>query len=469
MNIVRALFVKPLSGLILGLIATAAAPAPAVAADWKAGTGRVAITPKQPIWMAGYASRDKPSEGTLHDVWAKALAVEDPRGTRALIVTLDVCGIGRPLSTRIRDALQSRHGLDRARVVIACSHTHTGPVVADNLLAMYKIDEAEKRKIYDYAEFLVNSILDASAQAFEHLAPAELAWGAGRCDYAVNRRNNVENDVPELRKKLALQGPVDHDVPVLRISRPDHSLVGVVFGYACHCTVLSFNKISGDHAGFAQIAIEKAHPGAQAMFVAGCGGDQNPLPRRTPELAEKYGSQLARSVEAVISTTMQPITGPLRAAYEEIDLAFGPLPTREQIEADAKSSDFYIAGRARELLKTIAERGSLSQTAPYPAQVWKLDELRWVFLGGEVVVDYSLRIKRNLGSSTTWVSAYCNDVLAYIPSLRVLKEGGYEGATSMIYYGHPTAWSERVEEDVVAAVNRLVQQVDQAGAGSSTD
>ena len=92
-------------------------------------------------------------------------------------------------------------------------------------------------------------------------------------------------------------------------------------------------------------------------------------------------------------------------------------------------------------------------------QAWGLGDLQWVFLGGEATVDYALRIKRNAGTSHTWVSAYCNDVMAYIPSLRVLKEGGYEGATSMIYYAQPTVWSERVEEDVIAAVARALGAV----------
>ena len=91
-----------------------------------------------------------------------------------------------------------------------------------------------------------------------------------------------------------------------------------------------------------------------------------------------------------------------------------------------------------------------------PVEVWKLDGLTWIFLGGEVVVDYSLRIKRNLGSSHTWVSAYCNDVMAYIPSKRVLNEGGYEGATAMIYYGQPSPWSEQVEEAIIDAIVRLI-------------
>ncbi len=442
--------------LLAGSVAAFLLLSSSASAGWKAGTARVAITPKQSMWMAGYGARTKPSEGAVHDLWAKALAFEDPRGKKALLVTLDVCGIGRDLSNSIRDALKGKHGLERSQIVLSCSHTHCGPVVGNNLLSMYNMSREEYPKIVEYAKFLERAILDISDAALANLNDASLAWETGRCDFAVNRRTNKEPEVPELRKRLALQGPVDHDVPVLRVVDSKQSLIGIVFGYACHCTVLSFQQFCGDYAGFAQIALEKKHPGAQAMFVAGCGGDQNPLPRRTVELAESYGNQLAKSVDAVLGSKMRPIVEPLHASYEEIDLAFAELPTREQIEKDAQAKDFYTSSRARLLLKTIAARGALSKTAPYPVQLWKLGELNWVILGGEVVVDYSLRIKRNLGSSNTWVSAYCNDVLAYIPSLRVLKEGGYEGATSMLYYGHPTSWAEPIEEDIIAAVNRLV-------------
>jgi hypothetical protein len=222
--------------------------------------------------------------------------------------------------------------------------------------------------------------------------------------------------------------------------------------------VLSFYQFCGDYAGFAQIAIEKANPGAQAMFVAGCGADQNPLPRRTVEIAEQYGQQLAATVQRVLGGALQPIESKtvLHSEYEEIDLPFGTMPTRAQLEADAKSTNFALASRARHLLSILDKEGSFAPTYPYPVQVWRLGELTWIFLGGEVVVDYSLRLKRNLGSSHTWVSSYCNDVMAYIPSLRVLKEGGYEGATSMVPYGHPTSWGEPVEEDIIKAVMRLV-------------
>src|SRR5579883_1095734 len=258
-------------------------------AGWQAGTARVAITPKQPMWMSGYAARTKPSEGAVHDLWAKALAIRDPDGRTALLVALDLVGIDGELSKRIRDGLQQRHGLARDRIVLACSHTHCGPVVGTNLITMYRIDDAERRRIAEYTKWLEEAVTNVAAEALAQLSEARLSWGTGRCEFAVNRRANREADVPMLRQRLALQGPDDHDVPVLRISRPDGSLMSVVFGYACHCTVLDFNKFCGDYAGFAQVEIESRHPGATALFVAGCGADQNPIPRRSLELARRYG------------------------------------------------------------------------------------------------------------------------------------------------------------------------------------
>jgi neutral ceramidase len=457
---------KPMNGkcreiaFVFGLIMSIIAGAAHAKADWKAGVARVPITPKESMWMAGYAARSKPSEGAVHDLWAKALALQDSTGRLVVLVTLDVCGIDREISNRIRDAVKSRHGLERDRIVLACSHTHCGPVTGTNLLTMYKIDDKQRALITAYAQVLETAVIGVVDLAVARLETTKLSWAAGRCDFAVNRRSNKESDVPELRRRLALQGPVDHDLPVLRANRADGSLIAIVCGYACHCTVLDFYRFCGDYAGFAMADLETRHPGAQAMFVAGCGGDQNPIPRRALELAVAYGKQLVDSVDRVLAGSMQSADGSIESSYEEVPLAFASLPAKSQIEQDAKSDNFFIASRARHLLKTIESRGALEASHPYPVQAWRLGELRWIFLGGEVVVDYSLRLKRNLGASRTWVSAYCNDVMAYIPSKRVLKEGGYEGATAMIYYGQPTVWSDDVEETVIAAVARRIDAVD---------
>ena len=431
------------------------------AEGWKAGTARVAITPKGPIWMAGYAARTKPSEGAAHDLWAKALAVTDPEGRKAVIVTLDLCGIDKATSDRIRDGLKERHGLGREGVVLACSHTHSGPVFGSNLATMYPLDDAMRLAIADYTTVTVAAVGRIVDEALGKQAPASLDWETGRCDFAVNRRTNDQPRAAALRSDIALKGPVDHDVPVLRVRDAQGKPIAVVFGYACHCTTLSDNVLNGDYAGYAQIDIEKRLPGMQAMFVTGCGADQNPLPRGTVAMAEQYGRELADSVLRVLGGNMRPIEGGLAASYEEVPLGLAKIPDRPYWEKDAKSTNRAIAGRANALLKTLDEQGSIPTTYPYPVQVWRLGkELRWVFLGGEVVVDYALRIKGNLGTSRTWVSAYCNDVMAYIPSLRVLREGGYEGAEAMVYYGLPTSWSDRVEDQVIGAVRSGVQAVD---------
>lgn len=230
----------------------------------------------------------------------------------------------------------------------------------------------------------------------------------------------------------------------------------MLHGYACHNTTLSQQKFSGDYAGFSQAYLEEKLPGATALFVCGCGGDANPLPRGTVELAQKYGAELA---EAVLAMAKQPLTelkGPIRVAFKEVSLALSAPPTRAEVEKQLQDSNVYIQRRAKLLLKTLDEKGALPTTYPYPVQVWQFaDGMQMIALGGEVVVDYSLRLKHELGRERTWVIAYANDVCAYMPSLRVLREGGYEGAESMIYYGHHGPWAPTIEENIMRTVHEL--------------
>ena len=440
-------------------------PLPAAAAEstWKAGVAKVKITPEKPLWMSGYAARDRPAEGTLHDLWARAVALEDPSGDRVVMVTADLCGIDRGLSNRVRDRLKEKHGLERKSVALCVSHTHTGPVVGNNLRTMWVLSDEQGRMVDEYTAAVEEKMVAVAAEAVGALAPARLQWGTGRATFATNRRANPEADVPRLREQGRLKGPVDYDLPVLSIRDPGEGgkLRAVVFGYACHATTLSFYQWSNDWPGFALIEIEKAHPEVTALFWAGCGADQNPLPRRSVELAQDYGRQAAAGVGQVLAGVMRDVEGELSAAYSEIDLPFAELPTREKLQADAASADRYVANRGKMLLAKLDVGGKLDATYPYPVQVWRLGpDLRWVLLGGEVVVDYALRLKRELpaeGGGATWVAAYANDVMAYIPSRRVLNEGGYEGASAMVYYGLPSPWAPEVEEMIVTEVVRLAR------------
>jgi hypothetical protein len=303
-------------------------------------------------------------------------------------------------------------------------------------------------------------VVEVVGQAFADLQPAVIRTGEGQCSLAVNRRNNREADVPALRAAGQLNGPVDHALPVLAVRSPAGQLRAVVFGYACHATVLSLFQWSGDWPGFAQIELEKQHPDAIALFWAGCGADQNPLPRRTVELAESYGRQIAAGVDQALNSPMPEVRGSLKTEYQEIELSLGELPSREQVEKDQASDNVYIARRAKRLLAAMDKDGRLAPTYPYPVQLWSIGEgVDMFFLGGEVVVEYSLRLKAELSGRSTWVAGYSNDVMAYIPSARVLMEGGYEGATSMIYYGLPTVWSGQVEEHIVRTAHALHEQL----------
>jgi hypothetical protein len=322
---------------------------------------------------------------------------------------------------------------------------------------MYGLTPQQESDILEYTHTVQAKIVSAVGTALEQLVPCSIESGLGQATFAVNRRTNPEPQVPELRAAGKLAGPVDHDVPVLRVNNAEGKLLAVVFGYACHATTLSFFQWSGDYPGFAQIAIEKAHPGATALFFAGCGADQNPLPRRTVELAEHYGNQLAAAVEVVLAKPMTPVATPqnnagLKSVYQEVALPFAELPSREKLVSDSSSSDRYVAGRAKLLLAQIDSGHALSPTYPYPVQTWQIGpELTWIWLGGEVVVDFSIRIKSELGAKV-WIGAYANDVMAYIPSRRVLLEGGYEGGGAMLYYGLPTVWGPEVEEVIVKEV-----------------
>jgi len=447
--------------LIIGIVALSFGTAvSASGAGWKAGVAKVNITPQQPMWMAGYAGRNRPADGKLTDLWAKALVLDDGQGNRAVLVTLDLIGIDRGLSHDVCRELEKQHGFARHQIALCTSHTHTGPVVARNLRPMHfeLLDEKQKQLVDEYADFAQKKIVEAVSSATDSLAAAELSWGSGTGTFAVNRRENKPySKVPEWRKAGKLKGPVDHDVPVLAVHDSAGELKAVVFGYACHCTVLSFYQWSGDYAAFAQMDLEKQHPGCVAMFWAGCGGDQNPLPRRTVELAKEYGGRLASAADKVLKEKMIPITGGLSAKYREIDLPLGALPDRKQIESDAQSKNRYVAARAKMFLRQLDTGEALTKTYPYPIQTWKLgDQVQFITLGGEVVIDYAIRLKAELKGKQTWVAGYTNDVMAYIPSRRVLLEGGYEGASAMIYYGLPTTWAPEVEELIVKEVHAQI-------------
>jgi hypothetical protein len=427
---------------------------------WQAGVARVNITPELPIWLSGYASRDKPAAKKNDDLWAKALVLEDAHGHRVAIVTMDLIGIDRELSQVVCKQLDQKYKLPRAAVALCSSHTHSGPVIRGNLAPMFALDEDQTRRVREYKTKLAEQLVDTVGEAVAGLEPAKLEQVTGEADFAVNRRANVEKDVPKLREESKLKGPVDHELPILTVAGEQDDLRAIVAGYACHATVLSDYFISADWPGAAQTEIERRHPGVTALYFLGCGGDQNPLPRRNLSFVKKYGEQFADGVDTALTASPHAVAPTLTTAYKEIALPFGELPTRAELELAVEKGERPQAPWAKYLLGEWDRDGKLPKEYPYPIQVWQLgDDLTWVFLGGEVVVDYSLRLKAELGRGKTWVASYANDVMGYIPSRRVLGEGGYEGGLARYPYGLPAPWGQNAEEMILNTVHELVKDL----------
>ena len=451
---------------------------------WKAGLATVVTTPEQPMWMAGYAARNKPSEGKVHDLNAKALALEDGQGTRLVMVTIDVIGFPREFRDGVEKEVLARYGLRPEALLLNASHTHCGPEIrAWRATQAWDLPTEQIELGRKYAELLQGKVVDLVGRALKDLSPAQLSYMHGRSGVAMNRRLPTERGYVISPNA---DGPVDHDIPVLLVTTPEgKKMRAILFGYACHNTTLDFYQFCGDYAGFAQLDIEETHPGVVALFMQGCGGDQNPTPRRTLEWAKQHGRAVANGVEQALAAKPRPVRGPLKLALGEATLELAAPPSVEELKKQAISTNKYESRHAQELLKDL-EVGRTRATYPYLVQVARFgDDLTMVGLAGEVVVDYSLRLKRELAGPRVegvppsnrgqdardtetpapqgpaiWVAGYCNEVFGYVPSQRVLQEGGYEARDSILYYDITvTPFTPSVEGRIVDKVQELVQQV----------
>jgi hypothetical protein len=255
-------------------------------------------------------------------------------------------------------------------------------------------------------------------------------------------------------------GPVDHALPTLRARDLGGKLRAIVGNYACHCTALGgdFNQICGGWAGYAQEYVEREYPGVTCLVTIGCGADADPYPRTGLEYAKQHGREIATEVNRLLKEQGKPIQGALTCRFERIRLPFDTIPPRDEWERRAQRND-AVGFHARTQLGRLDRGETLQTELSYPVQTWVFGEhLAMVFLAGEVVVDYSLKLKKILHGDRLWVTAYANDVPCYIPSRRILAEGGYEADHSMVYYDRPTRLAPQVEDRIIEAVGRLLPQ-----------
>jgi len=417
--------------------------------SWKAGTASAVITPAESMWLAGWVVRTEPSRGTVSDLHAKAIALEDPGGGRFVLITMDLIAVSREIASAVAAEVGRRHSLPRDRLMFCASHTHCGPEIRPDKVPYFYIPPEYAAKIVPYGERLTRELIALVAKALSGLERVRLTVRQTSAPFAHNRRGG--------------EG-IDHDVPTLEVISADGRRRAVVFGYACHNTTMPplDYRYCGDYAGFAQASLASDTADA-SLFVAGAGADQNPDPRGTIDLAREHGRTLADAVRHCLTDgDAHEITGTLRVAYDEIPLEFQPLPPRDVIEADRRSDDRYVRTKAEQLLAGLDRGETFPPTYPCPLHVVQFgDALLLIGIGGEPVIDYAHALKRKYAAPgrIVWVAGYTNDMFGYIPTARVLREGGYEGTKSVLWSALPTPFAQSTEARVIAGVERLVHQL----------
>lgn len=427
-------------------------------AEWMAGTSKVDITPDYPVRLSGYGSRTTEHEGVMRRIHARALALAWDGEKPAVLITVDNCGVPGALRAEVVRALAA-DGITDERLAVCSSHTHCAPMLNGVLTNLFGTDipPDQQERIDRYTRELRDHMIAAARKALAGMARAEVSLGYGTVRFASNRRLKTPDGYKNSPNPY---GPTDHRIPVLKICRPDGTRCATLTSYACHCTTVGMNKIHSDWAGCASDDMEQRFPGMVALTAVGCGADQNPCPRMQDDLPMLHGITLARELVRVINEPMKPVTGPMTARTKRITLNFAPPPSKEKLEETAKKGRGAPKRHARLLLEELSKKGSISTDLPYMVQAWNFaEDLSMVFLSGEVVVDYSLRLKREFDEKRIWVNGYSNDVPCYIASERLLGEGGYEVDSSMVYYMRPGRLASGTENRIISAVHQVVAPV----------
>lgn len=418
------------------------------------GVARIDITPEMPVRLAGYGARVK-EEATkvMHRLEAKAMAFGSDAQNPSVFITIDLLGISDRITSVVREELAARAGIRPEQLAICASHTHGGPEIGssinilsyregpfgDSMLALEHLIH-----IAQYTESLKKKLVTVSLEALKNRQPSLVAWGQGQASFAANRRTKG--------------GPIDVALPVIRVTDPAGKLRSVLVSYACHGTTLEgINEINGDWISEAQLQIEARHPGVIAMVAVGCGADANPRPRGEIEHMKKHGEEIAVNVDKLVKGQLEPLTTPPVGKMKWVDLPFAKIPTVEELINTTQTDKGLRAFYARISLDRIQRGDPIFPYVRYPVQVWSFgNAMAMVNLAGEVVVDYALRLKHELGAEHLWVNGYTNDVPCYIASRRVIREGGYEADYSMLCYDKPGPFVEEVEDIVVSAVHELI-------------
>jgi len=401
----------------------------------EAGVAKVCITPPIGAPLAGFAARHDACRGVHDDLYARALVL---RGADVAVafVAVDLLGLAAPFVERVRNNIARKTPLAPDAVMIACTHTHAGPVTITTFF------NPEQSADPGYMDSLAAAIEQSVENAWRDRFPAAVGTGsAAVTGIAVNRRS-------------ADGKPVDTEAGIVRIDDHQGNCRAVVMNCACHPTVLGPDNLlaSGDFPAAAIARIESCR-GCFALFVNGAEGDVSVghsselsaigviAAGRTFERAAELGNRLADRVLAALDTIAMFNTPVIRFASAKLELPWKHFPSGDEARADLErarirlndllpSSGDYRQAQSDLLYASItnfyaAERAGSGKTLPVELQAIRIGDAMFVAVPAEVFVELGLTMKRNTRRQLFLVGL-ANAYIGYLPDRSAYTAGGYE-------------------------------------------
>jgi hypothetical protein len=395
----------------IALFLVAASGQSALAAELRAGTAKIDITPTQPVRLAGYESRKELSQGVHDPLGARALAFEQD-GKRLIFVSVDSLGFYNDTAEAFRKMILGTCRLKPAELFMCAIHTHSAPTLTL---------DAEKGPAsnVEYTKNLQNQLADAVQTSLNRLAPVQVGIGLGSSPVGVNRREVVLDEAGKSKIVLGRNpsAMTDREVQILKLVHPGtDQLAGALFAYATHSTSLGPKNylVSGDIHGLAEQFLEK-YFGADVIVpgFAGASGNIDPWVRVLPEfrttngwlpepvlMGTMLGEEVARGIEEIRNVTTNTTIGSSFATV--------PLPSKARADAAAPASPM----------------------APFNIAVGRLGDVAFVGWGGEVFNEIGKAVKSGSPFRQTFILTHCNGAAGYLPTRPSYSEGGYEVQSS---------------------------------------
>ena len=430
----------------------------------KAGAAMRIVNPTRPAVTIGHRVMER-FTNIYADLRVQAMVLEDSDRRRIVWMGMDFCVLRHRVVDHIKQEIQKAHGIEPAWVCINASHTHSAPPLTADLTVLP--EHLDQR----YSDRVLSEAVAVVGDAMERLEPARVRYALDRCQVGISRRLLRDGKLLFIPNS---DGVVDHRVQVVAAeSCETEKLIGVAVKYACHPVTITGLGLGSDYPGYMRKIVEQRHPGAVAVFLQGCGADVRI--RAVNEdmtdwvegdfaMAERFGAELADAIERGLdqaADNVVEVTGPIQAAYHQIELPVEPFEDEVYQEA-AKADDVFLGNWGRRFAELIADGKPVPRSIPYRIQAFHFGApdhgLKVVALDGEVFTEYGLKLEQILGRGPFIALGYSNGVVTYIPTARAMVEGGYE-TTAFRYFLVPGPFRQGVEKQILSEAIRVAEKL----------